>query len=323
MSRPHEQRRRAAGFFPARSSPRRSALVLVAVAASAVAAAAFAGCTRGGPSGPAPREEAGLIIRRQLEAGGKTTTTGPGTTEKPTGYATLTGFFKIQGAPPANPALNVDKDLNVCRPGGQTVYAQELLVDPATQGIANVVLYIDKMPDEWLHESARPNNDEVVFDQKQCVFLTHVVAMQATQRLKVLNSDPVGHNAKIDPYGSARPFNETIGAGSFTYYEPGGEEREPFSVTCTIHSWMKAWLLTRKSGYFAVSGPDGTFEIPNLPAGVSLNFRAWQEKSKFLQEVTVNGQPARWSRGNLTLKLDPQDAAKNRLEVVIDAAQFR
>ena len=50
-------------------------------------------------------------------------------------------------------------------------------------------------------------------------------------------------------------------------------------VTCNIHPWMKAYAVFRKDGYVAVSGPDGTFTIPDLPAGETIEFQVWHERS--------------------------------------------
>ena len=97
----------------------------------------------------------------------------------------------------------------------------------------------------------------------------------------MLNSDPVGHNTNIAGGGTAATINATIPAAkSYAMYEPGGESPEPFAVSCSIHPWMSAQMIVRDSPYFAVTKPDGTFEIANVPAGVPLEFRVWQEKSK-------------------------------------------
>ncbi len=235
----------------------------------------------------------------------------------PTGFATLQGTFKLAGDLPELATLNaqINRDQEVCAPGGRTVYDRDVVVDSATNGIANVLIYADKLPEDWVHEESRPGKtDETEFDQKQCIFLTRMVAIQTTQKLRVLNSDPVGHNLKV------ASFNQTIPSGGFAIYQPLREERAPVEMACSIHPWMKAWMITRDNSYFAVTKPDGSFEIPNLPAGVELEFRVWQERIKAVTDVTVNGSATKWSKGRLNITLQP-DTVTN-LDVVLDASIF-
>jgi hypothetical protein len=53
----------------------------------------------------------------------------------------------------------------------------------------------------------------------------------------------------------------------------------PTMVTCNIHPWMKAYAVFRKDGYVGVSAADGSFTIPDLPAGETLEFQVWHERS--------------------------------------------
>ncbi len=234
---------------------------------------------------------------------------------QPTGFATLRGTFRIDGEPPTLPALAISKDEHICAPGGKTVLSQDVVVDPASKGIANILLFAENVPAEWVHESAKGSEDEILFDQKECVFLTHVVAMQTTQKLRALNSDPVGHNLMVSS------FNQTIPSGGYAIYEPSKELRAPVAMRCAIHPWMAAWFINRDNGYFAVTKPDGSFEIPNLPAGVPLEFKVWQEKAQWLKDVTVGGQAATWPKGKLTITLQPDQ--ETNLEVVVSAAAFQ
>ena len=79
-----------------------------------------------------------------------------------------------------------------------------------------------------VHESAAPlekDNDlaPLVFDQKQCMFLTHVMACQVNQTIDVKNSDPGGHNTKIDPQKGV-PINPILPANAVVPYTPTAEE---------------------------------------------------------------------------------------------------
>jgi hypothetical protein len=80
---------------------------------------------------------------------------------------------------------------------------------------------------------------------------------------------------------------------------------------------MKAYGLVRNSPYLAVTDKDGRFELKNLPAGVSLRFRVWQERARFIQSVTATGKIDKYNKGRLELKLEPDES--RQLELVVDA----
>ena len=79
-------------------------------------------------------------------------------------------------------------------------------------------------------------------------------------------------------------------------------------------------MIVRNSPYFAVTKADGTFEIANVPAGVPLEFRVWQERSGYLQEVSVNGQPQKWSKGKLPLTLVADESLELKVSVAAAAS---
>ncbi len=174
-------------------------------------------------------------------------------------------------------------------------------------GIANVVVYAKV---KRVHDSAAPganNGKEIVFDQKNCMFITHVLGVQVGEKLDIKNSDPIGHNTNITP-GKGASFNQTISAKNSVGYPVTSEESFPAPVTCNIHPWMKAYLLPRKDGYFAVSKPDGTFEIDNLPAGEEVELQLWHERAAGPQGGLVVDEPqlhcSPKGRCKITLKAD-------------------
>jgi hypothetical protein len=253
------------------------------------------------------------MIRTGLSAGATEGEESAAESDQPTGFATLKGIFRFEGQAPSATALSITKDEAVCAPGGKTVYDRDFVFDNSSKGLANVLLYVDKIDPAWVHPDAQPGTSgEVIFDQKDCIFLTRMVAMQTSQSLRVLNSDPVGHNLMV------AEFNETIPSGGSSLYQPRKEQRSPVEMRCAVHPWMKAWFINRDNGYFSVSQADGSFSIPNLPAGVTLEFRVWQEKMGPITQVTLNGQPATWSKGRMTVTLEPDTELE--MDVVLSDA---
>ena len=245
---------------------------------------------------------------------------------EPTGFATIRGVFTLDGEPPPRQQLNIDKEREVCMPGGRPVLREDIVVDPTTNGIKDVVIYLTtKYPagnEKWEHPDHAATRDAVIdFDQKNCIFLTHVVAIRSTQKLRILNSDPVGHNTNLAGGGGARPENATVPSGSAVMYSPGGEAQQPFAIACNIHPWMSAYGLVRNNPYFAVTDATGKFEIPNVPAGVKLEFRVWQERAKFIQAVQTTSKIDKYAKGRLTLTLEPGE--ERELAMVVNAGLFK
>jgi hypothetical protein len=274
------------------------------------------GCGRSVSASPNPQSAVAADIRKTLlssaaEAGGETAAEATGT-----GWGTLRGKFVYAGDPPAPGTLSVTKDTEVCGAGGPLL-DNSLVVGP-DKGLANVVVYARA---KRVHESAAPleaDNDAapVVFDQKQCMFLTHVMACQVNQKIDIKNSDPVGHNTKIDPQ-KGLPFNQNLPSDQSIAYTATGEEAIPATVSCSIHPWMRAYMLPRKDKYFAVTTSDGSFEIPNLPAGEEVELAVWHERGTGAGGALVlPRKDLKWTnKGRFKVTLEPDQTMELALEV--------
>lgn len=283
--------------------------VMCAGVAAGMLAASVTGCARRVDAGPRVDLNEALALREKLktttsEAGGGSAA---GAAATGTGWGTLKGSFKLVGTPPAPRKLDVNKDVQVCSHGGEGLMDDSLVVGP-DGGLANVVVYAKV---RRVHESAAPGvraGKNVEFDQKSCMFLSHVAAVQVGENLLIKNSDPIGHNTNISP-GKGASFNQTIAADGSAAWPVQTEESFPAAVSCNIHPWMKAYLLPRKDLYFAVTGNDGSFEIPNLPAGEEIELQLWHERGAGPQGALVVKEPAELKcsdkgRCKLTLKAD-------------------
>ena len=271
------------------------------------------GCGSKQVAGPAPDMVAALDLREALEKesgdAGKSEEQVQGT-----GWASLKGQFIFTGNPGAPKALVVDKDTAVCSKDGMQLFEQSLIVDESSKGLANVVIFLRK--------SSRVKTDsateKLVFDQKNCEFLTPVFAARVGQPVDVKNSDPIGHNTNI----SGSSFNQLIPSGDSTIFTPGRETGLPVSVTCNIHPWMKAYAVFREDGYVAVSSSDGAFEIPDLPAGEPLEFQVWHERATGRGGALDLDQPElQWnSKGRFKITLKENETRDlGTLEIPADA----
>ena len=263
---------------------------------------ACVGCGQGRVAVPDADAEAAGRIRATLvsasSAGGTeqvvAATTG-------TGWGTLKGRFTFAGASGQPKALVVDKDTEVCSKGGMKLLDRSLLIDPSSKGLANVVVFARKTS----RVKAAVSETPLVFDQKNCEFISPVFAARVGQPVDVRNSDPIGHNTNI----AGSSFNQLIPAGQGTAYKPDAETGMPTMVTCNIHPWMKAYAVFRKDGYVAVSSPDGSFTISDLPAGEMIEFQVWHERSSGPNgAVGIEKPDLKWTpKGRFQIKLEPDE----------------
>jgi hypothetical protein len=276
------------------------------------------GCNRPVDLGAVADSDQATKIRDALlgEGGGEASAAAP----VGTGWATLKGVFTYDGGKPSLPTYNATKDMEICAPGGQPRAQEYLVVDEGSKGIANIVVFARDV--SRVHESAEPSKDAIVFDQKDCVFLTHVVGVPVGAELQIKNSDPVGHNTKID----GTSFNQMIPSNGTMLYTPQKEQAMPLAVHCSVHPWMLAYMLPRENRYFAVTKPDGTFEIPNLPAGEELEIQVWHEHAAGAQGALVVDTEAakqlKWSKkGRIKIKLEENETRE--IQIVVPPAAFK
>jgi hypothetical protein len=271
----------------------------------------LAGCTPPRVDSPPGDAEAAAAIRTTLMTAAVGGGAGPAAATG-SGWAALKGVFKFDGAAAGPKQLVVDKDTEVCSKGGMKLFDRSLLVDPSSKGLANVVIFARKTT-----RVKNPVPDQpLVFDQKNCEFLSPVFAARVGQPVDVRNSDPVGHNTNI----AGSSFNQLIPAGQGTVYKPDAETGMPVMVTCNIHPWMKAFAVFRKDGYVAVSAADGSFTIPDLPAGEPLEFQVWHERSTGPNGALGIDKPdLKWTpKGRFQITLQP-DEVKDLGELVVPA----
>jgi plastocyanin len=143
---------------------------------------------------------------------------------------------------------------------------------------ANVVVFLDKVPGSF-----RPPARPVTIDQKGMKFVPHVLAVQKGQTVLFTNHDNVRHNI-FTPDGDKYNLG-TWGQGEskpHTFNAVG-----VYRQLCNVHPEMGAAIVVLENPYFAVTGDDGKFTIPNVPPG-KYTVKTWAEKlPETSHEVTV------------------------------------
>jgi plastocyanin len=258
-----------------------------ALACAALFLLAIVGCGGEGKTEPAvviPSEPIATGTATSSGTGGAApapapaSTTAPGDTTAPAGasaegWGTIKGRVVYSGDPPAPKTLLTDKDPQVC---AKTPHLSErVVVDPGTKGVKYAIVYVFRPSKVNPEAKKRAESTNAEFDQKECTFDPHVLAVMKGAKIILKSSDPIQHNidAKLKANST---YNNLLAPASSTTYEPLTAERGPVEVVCDIHSWMKAWWLILDNPYFAVTDDKGNFEIKDVPAG-GQKLVVWQE----------------------------------------------
>jgi hypothetical protein len=205
-------------------------------------------------------------------------------------FGTFKGKITVSGTAPQLPPLVAQgqpvKDA-IC---SKVAVPNETAVVGPSGGLANVFVFLSKLPN--VDVPAAPDTP-VVIDQKGCKFVPHASIIRVGQPLKMVNTDPVAHNVKLT--GIAMSFNSTIPGGDTTgvLTKYNRAERGPIPIGCDFHGWMQAYQLAVDHPWAALTKEDGTFEIPNVPAG-KMEFVVWHEKlgnieRKLTVDIPANG----------------------------------
>jgi hypothetical protein len=126
----------------------------------------------------------------------------------------------------------------------------------------------------------------VTLDQKGCRYIPHVFAVRVNQPIEILNSDPTLHNIHALPKNN-QEFNngQPIQGMKMQHTFKAKEIMVPFK--CDVHGWMNAYVAVMDHPYYAVTAPDGRFELKDVPPG-TYTVEAWHEKlGPMTQSVTV------------------------------------
>jgi plastocyanin len=233
--------------------------------------------------------------------------------EGPRGWATLKGKFTVVGAAPSpGGPLAIAKQNADC--SLHDVFDETVVVKDGN--LVGAVIYA-RTPKLAVRDDAEAATADIVLDNVKCRFEPHVVFVQAGQTLKVKNSDPFGHNTKIDSTANLAA-NFTLPGGAVVEQTFPKEEPQPVKVGCSIHPWMGAWVVVRGNPYGAVSDENGEFVIADLPAGQEIEFQLWQEKAQALKSVESD-QIKVDSKGRFKLKLEPDQEMVLEIGVPADA----
>ena len=126
------------------------------------------------------------------------------------------------------------------------------------------------------------------FDQKNKVFLPHILPIVKGTTVRMLNSDPFLHN--VHAYAGKRGlFNLAMPANSAPI-ERTLDETGNYPILCDVHPEMSAYIVVLDNPFFTTVSPDGTFEINGVPPGTYTAVLYHPGREKRIEQVVQVGE---------------------------------
>ena len=196
----------------------------------------------------------------------------------PTNAATIIGTVRAQGKAGAEAAAA----------GGKYDSRQFKFVERVNYDeLRDFVVYIEgpiggKAAPPEKPEQVVTKKEEI--KQKGAVFSPHVLPVVVGTTVEWPNNDDILHN--VFSFSEAKPFDLDLYKAPVikrvTFDKPGRVD-----VFCSIHTRMSCIVLVLENKYFARVKDNGTYSIPDVPAG-TYKLKTWHERlPSQVKEITV------------------------------------
>jgi hypothetical protein len=217
----------------------------------------------------------------------------------PDGWCHVRGRVVFDGDP-------IPKQKLIPKSGG--AYTEDWVVNPTNRGVKNVVVWLlpeltpgqledlrtrrlravpGFRPEQVYPGLSLKGDRSLIHGEPVRAYLPHVLAVQAGSDLAIRNLSKVADNPTWASMNNGE-FSPQVPPGNVKEVKNLKPERLPITVSSNIYPWMKAYVWVLDHPYFAVTDPDGNFEIKFAPTGV-LRLVVWQEQTGFR-----NGREGRW-----------------------------
>lgn len=174
----------------------------------------------------------------------------------------ISGTVHLNGTPPARVKIDMSMDPACSMMPGDN-YSEQIVADHGA--LANVYIYVKAGANP---SQAPADTSPVVMDQHGCRYVPHVIAIQQGTSVEFHNSDPTMHNVHTVPTVSGNPVVDVSqGPGAGPQTRRFDHPDTMLTVGCNNHPWMRAYINVADTPYFALTKPDGAFQITGLPPG--------------------------------------------------------
>jgi len=187
---------------------------------------------------------------------------------------TVKGQAVWKGSIPKLPPLKVFADLDGC---GTQVPSPALRIDPATNGLQEVLVYLERVERGKTAAAAYPlrmGKGATHPTGRACQFEQQMIPFVRTAEVALINFEPILHNPhlfndKQSLFNIAMPTANREIAATLVRARGVG-----LRLQCDVHVHMNAWAAAFDHPYFAVTDEQGRFEIAGIPPG-SYTLVAW------------------------------------------------
>lgn len=203
----------------------------------------------------------------------------PTKTVDPSTVGSITGSVRFDGTPPTPTKIPV-AGFPEC--GNSQPFDSDVLIRDGL--VQNAFVYVKSGLENYAFP---PTDGEVALDQKGCLYEPRVIGLRVGQTVVVTNSDPLLHNVHALPKRS-RSFNLAMTHNAVPLRRSFDEPEVMVGLRCDIHPWMRAYVGVLPHPAFAVTGPDGRFEIKGVPPG-TYTLSVWHERLGTAEQTVTLG----------------------------------
>jgi len=167
----------------------------------------------------------------------------------------IRGTVRASATPAPAPVMNAYPGRASAMPGGMM---------PVRGRVTDAVVYIARIPVEVESTLVRSPQPRHELAQKDEAFVPRVVAVARGGEVDFPNRDPIYHNVfSLSPTRRFDLGKYRQGHSKTVRFDRAGVVK----VYCDIHAEMEAFVLVLSNHAFAQPSADGSFELPDLPAG--------------------------------------------------------
>ena len=170
-------------------------------------------------------------------------------------------------------------------PSPEPAERRPALIDPRTTARERPprvgVVYLESAPASAFEE---PVTARGRMDQRNETFVPHVLAIRTGTTVDFPNNDRIYHNVfSLSPTRRFDLGRYAVGRSKAVRFDRPGVVR----VFCDIHSHMSAFIVVFSHRYFAVSEPDGTYQLPPVPPGTYTVVGWYEGDVRVTRQVSV------------------------------------